>query len=98
MNLRIFIRQKIPRILEKSFIKKDDNKIPRWSQDVKRKANKLGRKLLGICGDFGLVIGRGKFGKDAGRGEFTCSSRMNFSVIDYIWWTAGSQLNSQTLS
>ena len=93
MNLRIFIRQKIPRILEKSFIKKDDNKIPRWSQDVKRKANKSGRKLLGICGEFGLVIGNRRFGNDEGHGEFTCISGMNLVLLTMFWWKVGSHLN-----
>ena len=62
----------------------EDYKIPGRSQDVKRKVNQWGRKLLGICEEFGLVIGNGRFGKDAGRGEFACISGMNFSVIDYV--------------
>ncbi|XP_065560717.1 uncharacterized protein LOC136027406 [Artemia franciscana] len=42
-------------------------KIPRRSQDVKRKVNQWRRRLLGICREFGLVIGNGRFGNDAGR-------------------------------
>ena len=59
-------------------------KIPRRSQDVKRKVSQWGRRLLGIFREFGLVIGNGRFGNDAGRGEFTCVSGTNFSVIDYV--------------
>ena len=51
---------------------------------MNRKVNQWGRKLLGICGEFGQVIGNGMFGKDAGRGEFTCISGMSFIVIDYV--------------
>ncbi|XP_065569816.1 uncharacterized protein LOC136033115 isoform X2 [Artemia franciscana] len=43
-------------------------KIPRRSQDVKRKVNQWGRRLLGICREFGLVTENGRFGNDAGRG------------------------------
>ena len=71
-------------------------KILRRGQDVKRKVNQWGRKLLGICREFGLVIGNVRFGNDGGRGEFTCISGINFSVIDYV--LVDSRLAPKSLS
>ena len=52
---------------------------------------------MGICVEFGLVIGNGRIGVDAGRDEFTCFSGMNFTVIDYVLVDSRLAPESQSL-
>ena len=56
--------------------------MPRSSDDQSRRMNIWGRNLLAYCEENGLAICNGRFGKDRGRGEYTCFSGPNPSVID----------------
>ena len=58
--------------------------MPRSSDDQSRRMNIWGRNLLAYCEENGLAICNGRFGKDRGRGEYTCFSGPNSSVIDYM--------------
>jgi len=49
-----------------------------------KKINLWGRKLLLFWGDHGLMIAKGRFGNDKGRGKFTCLLGPTPSVVDYV--------------
>ena len=57
---------------------------PRCSKDKKKKPNAQGISLLDLCKASSMSLINGRFGKDAGIGEYTCITNNGCSVVDYI--------------
>ena len=56
---------------------------PRCSKD-KKEPNAQGISLLDLCKASSMSLMNGRFGKDAGIGEYTCITNNGCSVVDYI--------------
>jgi hypothetical protein len=61
-----------------------DNDIGVVRSNSDRKVNKFGRMLLQFCKTYSCYIVNGRYGKDAGKGEFTFLNENGCSTIDYF--------------
>ncbi|MES9883367.1 MAG: endonuclease/exonuclease/phosphatase family protein [Sedimenticola sp.] len=70
-------------ILEEYGYNEDTPLPPRSNQDT-RDTNAYGRRLINLCRNTGVRLVNGRYGSDAGIGNFTCITNLSASTIDYI--------------
>ena len=74
--------ENVPELREYADVFSNDIGIPRANCDLK--LNKFGKVLLEFCKTYSCYIVNGRYGKDAGKGEFSFVSVNGCSTIDYF--------------